>query len=63
MTAAESGTYTDFANINIGGLLTRRRRRLERDLTTCLLDIVDEMHLLQPSTNVQLSRKSSRGAP
>ena len=30
VTAAESGTYTDFANINIGGLLPRRLRRRER---------------------------------
>ena len=30
VTAAESGTYTDFANINLGGLLRRRLRRLQR---------------------------------
>ena len=30
VTAAESGTYTDFANINLGGLLRDGSRRLER---------------------------------
>ena len=30
VTAEESGTYTDFANINLGGLLARRCRRFQR---------------------------------
>ncbi|HEY9170967.1 MAG TPA: trans-4-hydroxy-L-proline dehydratase [Verrucomicrobiae bacterium] len=57
VTAAESGTYTDFANINIGGLL-RDGSDGSNEISHILLDIVDEMHLLQPSTNIQLSRKS-----
>ena len=57
VTAAESGTYTDFANLNIGGL-RRDGADGSNELSHLLLDIVDEMHLLQPSTNVQLSRKS-----
>ncbi len=57
VTAAESGTYTDFANINIGGLL-RDGSDGSNEISHMLLDIVDEMHLLQPSTNIQLSRKS-----
>jgi formate C-acetyltransferase len=57
VTAAESGTYTDFANINIGGLL-RDGSDGANEISHMLLDIVDEMHLLQPSTNIQLSRKS-----
>jgi trans-4-hydroxy-L-proline dehydratase len=57
VTAAESGTYTDFANINIGGLL-RDGTDGSNPISHLLLDIVDEMHLLQPSTNIQLSRKS-----
>ena len=57
VTAAESGTYTDFANINIGGLLTDGTDGAN-EVSDMLLDIVDEMHLLQPSTNIQLSRKS-----
>ena len=57
VTAAESGTYTDFANINIGGLLCDGSDG-SNEVSHLLLDIVDEMHLLQPSTNIQLSRKS-----
>lgn len=57
VTAAESGTYTDFANINIGGLL-RDGSDGSNEVSHILLDIVEEMHLLQPSTNIQLSRKS-----
>ena len=57
VTAAESGTYTDFANINIGGLLADGSDG-SNEVSHILLDIVDEMHLLQPSSNIQLSRKS-----
>jgi formate C-acetyltransferase len=57
VTAAESGTYTDFANINIGGLL-RNGADGANEISHLLLDIVEDMHLLQPSTNIQLSRKS-----
>jgi pyruvate formate-lyase/glycerol dehydratase family glycyl radical enzyme len=54
VTAAESGTYTDFANINIGGLLSDGSDG-SNEVSHILLDIVDEMHLLQPSTNVQVA--------
>jgi len=57
VTAAESGTYTDFANINIGGLLGDGSDG-SNEISHMLLDIVDEMHLLQPSTNIQLSCKN-----
>jgi pyruvate formate-lyase/glycerol dehydratase family glycyl radical enzyme len=57
VTAAESGTYTDFANINLGGLLPDGSDAVN-ELSYMLLDIVDDMHILQPSTNIQLSRKS-----
>ncbi|MEW6363388.1 MAG: trans-4-hydroxy-L-proline dehydratase [Acidobacteriota bacterium] len=57
VTAAESGTYTDFANINIGGLL-RDGSDGSNEISHVLLDIVDEMHLLQPSSNLQVSRKT-----
>ena len=57
VTAAESGTYTDFANINIGGLLINGSEG-SNEISHILLDIVDEMHLLQPSTNIQLSCKT-----
>jgi formate C-acetyltransferase len=57
VTAAESGTYTDFANINLGGLLPDGRDG-SNDVTHILLDVIDEMHLLQPSSSLQLSRKT-----
>jgi pyruvate formate-lyase/glycerol dehydratase family glycyl radical enzyme len=57
VTAAESGTYTDFANINCGGILPDGSDGVN-DLTYVILDVIDDMHLLQPSSNVQLSRKS-----
>jgi len=57
VTAAESGTYTDFANINLGGLLPDGSDGCN-EVSHLLLDIIDEMHLLQPSSNIQLSRKS-----
>jgi pyruvate formate-lyase/glycerol dehydratase family glycyl radical enzyme len=57
VTAAESGTYTDFANINIGGLLANGADG-SNDVSYLLLEIIEEMHLLQPSSNLQLSRKT-----
>ncbi len=57
VTAAESGTYTDFANINLAGLL-RDGSDGSNELTLLFLEIIDEMHLLQPSSNMQVSRKT-----
>lgn len=57
VTAAESGTYTDFANISLGGL-TRDGADGVNPLSHLLLDVIEEMHLLQPSSNVQISRKT-----
>ena len=57
VTAAESGTYTDFANINLGGLLSDGSDG-SNEVTHLLLDVIDDMHLLQPSSNLQLSRKT-----
>jgi formate C-acetyltransferase len=57
VTAAESGTYTDFANINIGGLLADGSDG-SNEVSHILLEIVDEMHLLQPSTNLQVSEET-----
>jgi len=55
VTAAESGTYTDFANINLGGLLADGSDG-SNEVSHLLLDVIDELHLLQPSSNLQLSR-------
>jgi formate C-acetyltransferase len=57
VTAAESGTLTDFANINLAGL-ARDGSDGSNDLTHLLLEIIDEMHLLQPSSNIQVSRRT-----
>ncbi|MGA7476441.1 MAG: trans-4-hydroxy-L-proline dehydratase [Thermoplasmata archaeon] len=57
VTNAESGTYTDFANINSGGL-KRDGSDAVNDVTYLVLDVIDEMHLLQPSSNLQLSKKN-----
>ncbi len=55
VTAAESGTYTDFANINLAGLL-RDGRDGSNEVTHLLLEVIDDFHLLQPSSNMQVSR-------
>ena len=57
VTAAESGTYTDFANINTGGLKTDGSDGVN-EVTYLILEVIDEMRLLQPSSNLQLSKKS-----
>lgn len=57
VTLEESGTYTDFANINVGGL-KRDGTDGVNEVSYMLLDVIDEMRLLQPSSNIQLSRKS-----
>ena len=57
VTLAESGTYTDFANINNGGLKADGTDGVN-EFTYLILEVIDEMRLLQPSTNIQLSEKS-----
>jgi formate C-acetyltransferase len=57
VTAAESGTYTDFANINLGGLRADGSDAVN-PVSYLLLEVIDEMHILQPSNNIQLSRKT-----
>ncbi len=57
VTLAESGTYTDFANINNGGLTPQGEDGVN-EVTYLILEVIDEMRLLQPSTNIQLSQKS-----
>ena len=57
VTAAESGTYTDFANINLGGV-TRDGEDAVNELSYLLLEIIEEMHILQPSSNVQISSQT-----
>ena len=57
VTLAESGTYTDFANINNGGLKIDGSDGVN-DVSYLILKVIDEMRLLQPSSNIQLSKKN-----
>jgi formate C-acetyltransferase len=57
VTAEESGTYTDFCNINIGGLKEDGTDGVN-ELSYLLLDVIEEMRILQPSSNVQISKKT-----
>lgn len=57
ITLQESGTYTDFANINVGGLRPDGSDGVN-DVSYLLLEVIDEMRLLQPSSNIQVSRKN-----
>ncbi|MGD2120903.1 MAG: glycyl radical protein [Gemmatimonadota bacterium] len=57
ITAEESATYTDFAQINTGGL-HRDGSDAVSEVTYLILDVIEEMRLLQPSSSVQLSRKN-----
>ncbi|HBS86200.1 MAG: glycyl radical enzyme [Bacteroidetes bacterium GWF2_38_335] len=54
VTAKESNTYTDFALINLGGLNTDGSDAVN-ELTYLLLDVIEEMRLLQPSSMIQVS--------
>ena len=57
ITLKESGTYTDFANINTGGITPNGEDGVN-PVSYLILDCMDEMRLLQPSSNVQISRKT-----
>ncbi len=57
VTAQESNTYVDFALINLGGLTSDNRDGV-CELSYLLLDVIEEMRLLQPSSMVQISKKN-----
>jgi pyruvate formate-lyase/glycerol dehydratase family glycyl radical enzyme len=57
VTAEESGTYTDFAQINTGGLNEDGSDGVS-ELTFLILDVIEEMRLLQPSSSIQVSELS-----
>jgi formate C-acetyltransferase len=56
VTAEESGTYTDFALINVGGLKEDGTDGVN-ELSFLILDVIEEMRILQPSSMVQISSK------
>ena len=57
VTAEESGTYTDFALINTGGVDPEGGDGVN-EVSFLILDVIEEMRLLQPSSMVQISKKS-----
>jgi pyruvate formate-lyase/glycerol dehydratase family glycyl radical enzyme len=57
VTAQESNTYTDFCLINVGGL-NDKGEDATNELTYLILDVIEEMRLLQPSSMVQVSKKN-----
>ena len=57
VTAKESNTYTDFCLINMGGLKEDGSDAVN-DMSYVLLDVIEEMRLLQPSSMVQVSKKN-----
>ena len=57
VTMAESGTYNDFAQINLGGLREDGSDGVN-EVTFLILDVIEEMRLLQPSTSIHVSKKS-----
>jgi pyruvate formate-lyase/glycerol dehydratase family glycyl radical enzyme len=57
VTAQESNTYTDFCLINLGGVKEDGSDAVN-EMSYMLLDIIEEMRLLQPSSMVQVSKKN-----
>jgi trans-4-hydroxy-L-proline dehydratase len=57
ITAKESNTYTDFSLINLGGLKEDGSNAVN-ELSYLILDVIEEMRILQPSSMIQLSKKN-----
>jgi len=57
ITAKESGTYNDFTNINIGGVKPDGSDGVS-DVSYMMLQIVEELHLLQPGNSVHISART-----
>jgi len=57
VTAEESSTYTDFVLINTGGIRADGSDAVN-ELSYLILDVVEEMRLTQPSSMVQISKKT-----
>ena len=58
VTAAESGTYNDFTQINLGGVNADGTDG-SSDLSLLMLEVLDELQLLQPQASVHISAKTS----
>lgn len=58
ITEEQSGTYQDFALLNVGGL-TEKGEDAVCELSYMILEVVEEMRLIMPSACVQLSSKNA----
>ncbi|MFZ5517224.1 MAG: trans-4-hydroxy-L-proline dehydratase [Candidatus Zhuqueibacterota bacterium] len=57
VTAEESATYADFAQINSGGVKPDGSDAVN-DVSYLILEVMDEMRLIQPSPSVQISKRT-----
>ncbi len=57
ITARESGTYNDFTNLNIGGITSDGKDGVS-EVSYIMLEIVEELHILQPGNAVHISSKT-----
>lgn len=57
VTAAESGTYNDFTQINLGGV-TEDGADGVSEVSFIILDVLDELQLLQPQASVHISART-----
>jgi len=57
ITARESGTYNDFTNINIGGVTSDGKDGVS-EVSYLMLEVVEELHVLQPGNSVHVSSKT-----
>ncbi len=57
ITARESGTYNDFTNLNIGGITGEGKDGVS-EVSYIMLEIVEELHILQPGNAVHISNKT-----
>jgi pyruvate formate-lyase/glycerol dehydratase family glycyl radical enzyme len=58
ITEEQSGTYTDFALINVGGVTPADGSSAVNDISYLILDVVEEMRLTQPSACIQISKRN-----
>ncbi|MCP4020808.1 MAG: formate C-acetyltransferase/glycerol dehydratase family glycyl radical enzyme, partial [Desulfobacteraceae bacterium] len=57
VTAKESNTYVDFCLINLGGVTPSNQDGVN-ELSYLVLDVIEQMRLLQPSSMIQVSKKN-----
>lgn len=57
ITARESGTFNDFTNINLGGLKSDGSDGVS-EVSYIMLEIIEELHILQPGNSVHISSKT-----